>query len=567
MISVDNAVVVGFVNAFRFDRAETLLSGFRGFEHIAYELRSIVAVVAYVEAASLRRFVQDARGHEMVEYVEQAQRVIPMGFSSYLPAGISFSSFQTNQAVFHKYPVDYDAGDLSRVCVIDTGMSPHPYLPASSFSESLASMPIWNGRFRGDQLVIDEVQSLAHEESLDEIYKDGRPRQLSPLFLGRAEHSFGTIGDHLWARWDGRADAWFHNARSLPGGLGSGHMAALPDYPRSEFISGSVRKISHRSWNYVGDTINVEDSGFVVKGGGRQYHGTAVAGLIAGACPADWLAADVAVRDPGVRAYRSDAERWSLGFCGPAPRAELVIAKCYDDDMSDESHTVNIQRALDRVCRVVGTPHHVDVVYIGLAIRSDAGGIAKASIAISKLIDKLESAGTAVVCPAGNDYGSGLALPAADEKAMAVGAVAGPMDSLFVPDYVNRPGPNEATHCSAFGGTVDQPALSTSVGGGMAMIFGTSVSGAIVAGLAANYISRWRISATNKSYEDVMRFYVNGDLTNLPTLPSSSRPKDMLSSKKMKVAHLREELRRRCTWSGGATPPSSAGHGLAQCPP
>lgn len=471
-----------------------------GLTRVVRRLKYLNAVLVQIEPAELERFRDVATSHDPIEYTDINYALAPADMTDVISG--SFRTGTSCGRIVRKFHVSPLADNSSlgvgvRVALIDSGISPHPCLPALSAAEletKLNTMhwfiPMTMRKKISHDLAVAE-QKCGHGA----IGTALRPSPITPHGpqpIGPYDHPdlFDAANDiatryasKLWTGWEVATNAWISRGRREL-------RPALPCYPR---LFGQFRLISPLSRSFLDGQLafGIRD----VMG-----HGTQMASLI-GALSAKTDSTNPQ-NPPDVRSDSADA--LDLDLVGVAPYAELMVLKCCHHIGDDDEAALNgtMITALDALTYAID--HEVDVLCFGFAIH---GCDAQVVNAVSSLLHKLESTGCTIVAPAGNDPRvRALAFPAASSAVQAIAALT--IDSkhgrgLSRADYSATADRkfHEKIAFSAFGGDEFNPVLTASVDFGYKAVWGTSVAAAIAAGVYAAEIGAEDFRSLHREYD------------------------------------------------------------------
>jgi subtilisin family serine protease len=494
--------VVGFrIEKFDLDKntdadASRILGAYPGFIQIARRLGFLNAVIVEVDPNQIIQFVMKTR--QFVDFIEFCDIDYPLktgGFIETLPNQYlldkSYVSAEEIRSLHNLRTMD-DSGLGVKVALLDSGISPHPYLPTLTFVQCIEHADTTHPTIKNTP--INELKKLL---ALEDRTTNAE------IFSVEASKILNGFVDKIWANWESEFIGWSqYRIREKP---------LVPIYRAP---CGALRRISLDSINIFDRTCDVVDT---------YGHGTMMSGIIC--------------------ADSSWHNSRKIDVLGISPFVELIVVKCFDDN-NPESTLVALLEALN-YCKQID----VDVVCVGLWL-SDNALQQKEAIDISfkkmksveKLIKNLRDKEVPVICPAGNDGEEGLKWPAASEYSISISSV----DSKgYTSSFTNYADPSEDLVYSAFGGEKDaglitQSLMTTDIRYGFSSFLGTSLSAAIAAGVFCNQLSKEHIRITNKQYDDMTLKTVYSRKGAFPAVSKHSSVIDRLSVNDRKVVKLED---------------------------
>jgi subtilisin family serine protease len=493
----------------RREDADSYLKNAKGYVRARHVYRFTNSVLAEVKAGQLDAFASDLINYDDVEFFEYNYILHPAAINECLGSWQPQSKWASRIAKdLHRLDYSPYAGIGVKIAMIDSGLSPHPYLPATSFFQASYFEMLWPEYVKGNakaQADIDVIASL--ESSFPYPLSDGASLSDQQYFLSEAGRKIADISYEIWEDWLPQGIQWHSSAMSAykqhmsQGGnkLATFKAPHLPKFPLTDWhgLYGQIRRISLGSRNFIADNLDITD---------RHGHGTQMAGIIFGRAGASLL-------EPN-QAKRSELQRFEVDVIGVVPNAELLVLKCYDIDDIDNGTVDAMIRALE-----YAESENADVVYCGLAFDPGPRGITtKTAIALERTIDALSQANVAVVCPAGNGNKPELEFPAACSSAVAVTAVSLDMKGqVRLSDYSSHAGRREKVDFTAFGGDELLSVITTDLNFGFTQASGTSVAAAIAVGIISKDISKEYRLAREKEYNEAMYEAVRSGYT--PSIP------------------------------------------------
>lgn len=464
--------------------------GFRRVKHI-YELTNWAMVE--VAPGYLDLFLDDAERLDEVEHCEYNRLVVPATIDKHIGNGSDVVEWNCEKArTLHRITRDPTAGIGVKIALLDTGLAPHPYLPALSFDQCLSFSDQWPDSLKA--VSTNELSRLAQLEAgaLSPL-RHGASGSEQATFLSAADQALRSLNLELRKQWDGDANAWLNT--NLPGARRfrlTGQTATTSPIPRPPLdertICGPLRRIDPRSKNFIDDDLCVFDN---------EGHGTQMAGVIAGR-PGLTFAEGDPVRITRLSMYEVD----TLSL---VPYAELLVLKCWDSEADDNSNVGNLVRAME-----YALAESADLVYCGLSV-SLFFGPSSSNLHFNTLtllqatIDELAKRNLPVIAPIGNDGNLGLSAPAAFTKAFSIAAAWEDLGQVTLAPYCNKPLQQEAITFAAYGGQeLSSGLLTTDLYFGFNLAAGTSVAAAIASGLVGRFLSKTHSKNRFDKYENEM---------------------------------------------------------------
>jgi len=504
MLWSETTVLVGFIPDFDMSLAANYLKRVDGFRGIKHKYRLTNTVLVEVDPGRLNAFVTDVRRQDGVAYCEYNYLLFPNAFHEEIGDWSPASEWSCRLIRrLHNIRQDLDGGEGITIAVVDSGLSPHPYLPALSFSQSIAFAELWPDTVKRNVAAQAHLSSIAHlESSWPPPLSSNAGVQDQKAFLAQALNDLRSFQQEVWNEWLNEALDWY---RTNLGSSRAGH-GPVPNYPiHPRGICGPLRRVSLYSRNFVTDNLLVDDS---------LGHGTQMAGLLSG--------------KPSVSPGEADADKkrqlskYEVDVLGITPNAELMILKCYDKSDLQASNVGAMIRALEHAEK-----YNADIIYFGLAFDPGPRGIpTKTAISLDRTIQTLTQKKIPVICPAGNGHKPELEFPAACNGVIAVTAeVQDKKGGALLAPYSSYAGPGETVHFSAFGGDDYLAPISTDTSFGFRRVTGTSVAAAITTGILANYLSKRYKKLRHQQYENVLvQILRSGTPPSLP-LPLTAVPR------------------------------------------
>ncbi|WP_321920554.1 S8 family peptidase [Paraburkholderia tropica] len=362
-------------------------------------------------------------------------------------------------------------GERIKIALLDTGIAPHPFLPAMSFKESLRRTAN-----RAPTMLDVEFSGLCNtlagiEDSFANPYTSSGD---SAAFLQSIYDEVEKAANLRWNRWETETSVWLQNGRPL----------ARPQCPDLRGLFGMLRVVNPNSRNMLDDTPDVFD---------RDGHGTEMAGLIAAVPPVttDMLNQIQHLEDQAQVKFDLSEQIKDLmpSLRGFSPRADLYVFKCLEGRQSDKATVAALIFATEKCIN-----NGVDYACIGVRLTAaDYGDV----LLLSRAFDNLHNENCVAIAPAGNGdkvngarIGRGqLDLPAAFSNVLAITAVEGASGAFRLAPYSNYIDPHpsvngvgEVAFCAMGTGDAHKP-LTTAPGYGFVSPTGTSISAAIAAGI------------------------------------------------------------------------------------
>ena len=466
------------------EMARAALSKVIGFVSVIKRFDFLNAVLASVDPAQSDQFAFRVTALDEVEYKDHDYYFGICSFTNSLNLahrkGVTQNEgLAPHRSRYHKKTPAFGAS----IALIDTGLSPHPFLPALSFQQAV-EMPLT----RHPSVHSVSVENLLGELRLTEglfpdAYRDALDHhQLASMATAEVARFF----DSEWRNWDRQLQTWIRQT----------HPAPAPTIPRSRSIFGAFRIVSPQSWNFVDDSPNILD---------YDGHGTGIAGCISALPPlSQGVLPEISpVLNTSSILTRSlfrvqCVEHLDYDVSGLAPYSELIILKCLDSRKADNSTLSTVVTALGRCLKI-----RPDCIYFGLALKNL---LQTPLMSLSRLTAQIDAAGITMFAPAGNDGMAGLRAPAALPGVLSITAVE--WDSArnnykrarysSYADVANQ----EYVEFCACGGTEQMPIQLLSTEFGFTYDCGTSISAAVVAAVFLSELSAMYRSATEDFFRN-----------------------------------------------------------------
>lgn len=500
MLWSESTVIVGFSDSFNIAAAANYLRSVIGFIAVKHKYQLSNSVLVEVHPKQLDAFISDVRRRDGVEYCEYNHLIYPTAFNDEVGEWSSASEWSCRPVRrLHRVNKDSYAGEGITIAIIDSGLSPHPYLPATSFTQSISFSELWPDIVKGNLAAQAEIRNIAHlERSWPSPMSSESTPQQQWVFFQEAINHLRAFQNEIWKEWLPLAVGWYNdNIRLSRAGLPN-QGSLLPSYPiHPRGVCGPLRRVSLYSRNFVNDNFHTDDS---------LGHGTQMVGLISGKACTSLIEDNPEKKD--------QLSKFEVDVLGIVPNAELMILKCYDQNNLQASNVDAMIRALEHAEK-----HNADIIYFGLAFDPGPRGIpSKTAITLDRTIQHLVQEDVPVICPAGNNHKPELDFPAACDGVITITAeIQDKKGSALLAPYSNFAGPNETVHFSAFGGDDFLAPLSTDLNFGFKRVWGTSVAAAIATGIFAKYLSERYINLRRQQYEDVLFQTLRSG--NAPSLP------------------------------------------------
>jgi hypothetical protein len=552
-----NTLIVTFRDRIRVadeQAAEALLYKAKGFVRVRHLYRFSHSALVQVGDNKLDEFMEDMKNYDDVERCQYNFILYPCAINQQIASwSPAFNWGCQHIRSLHGLDVAPHLGTGVKVAMIDSGMAPHPLLPAPSFTQAANFTHLWPRFAQGNpnaERIMSQLLQLESSPSFP-LLPDARPSDQAD-FLIRAEDQLAKFHLQLWKQWLPGGIQWYNDAATAYTKYLTNRTAStatsfkaslLPPFPLtdSHALCGELRRISTRSRSFVGETLSIEDT---------HGHGTQMAGIIAGRAGASSVETD-----PN---KKRELEKYETDVLGIVPNAELLILKCYDKDDVDNSTVDSLIRALE-----YGVEQNADIVFCGLAFDTGPKGIdTKTAIALDRTINALSQRNVFVVCAAGNNSKKELELPAACHSSLAISAVTtDSWSSILFADYSNSAGPREKVDFAAFGGDESLGALTTGLDFGYSRVHGTSVAAAIATGIIARDISKAYLAVRKGEYEDEMyKGVYNANQPSVPLMNPYAPPSGNPVSPVKPVAIIREARKKALPIN--PYPPALIGSGL-----
>lgn len=493
-----------------------------GLLKVIRRLNYLNAVVVQVDPDEFDNFRSVATSYDPIEYCDINYALKLADFTDSVPS--SFVSGTSAGRIIRKFHLSYTADNRSlgvgtRIALVDSGISPHPYLPSLSASELMAKVKTmhWSVPSKErDQICksLKTAEKIAKGASIGTAVRQlplaavGHNTPLGsddlPDIYSEATSVMERYAEKQWTEWEVATTAWISGGRCEP-------RPPIPCYPK---LCGQIRLISPLSRSFLEGELSfgVND----VNG-----HGTQMASLIAALPPS--IDCTNYQFPPDIRA--DSADPLQLDIVGIAPYAELMILKCcHGIDPSDPDRKLllngwmlNLLDALSYTLK-----HGADVIYCAFAIHDcDPRTVNSAN----RYLRKLASDGCIVVAPVGNEtqWGS-IAFPSSSEHVRAIAAVTidPTTNSLSKADYSpeanSRPSYQEEIAFAGFGGDQYNSVLTTSLNFGFQPVWGTSLAAAISAGIYAAEIGITDLQELDREYQQLLGTSGQISVSDVPAL-------------------------------------------------
>jgi len=463
--------------------------GFRRVKHV-YELTNWAMVEVTPEYLDV--FLDDADRLDEVERCEYNRLVVPSTIDKHIGNSSDAVEWHCGKArTLHRITRDPTAGIGVKIALLDTGLAPHPYLPALSFDQCLSFPDQWPDQLKA--VSTNELSRLAQLEAgaLSPL-RHGASAREQATFLSAADQALRNLTLELRNQWKGDANAWLNtnlpNARTF---RLTGQTTTTSPIPKPTLdertICGPLRRIDPRSKNFINDDLCVFDN---------EGHGTQMAGVIAGRPSLTF-----AEGDP-VRISR--LSRYEVDTLSLVPYAELLVLKCWDSEADDDSNVGNLVRAME-----YALAESADLIYCGVSVSLFFGSPTNLHFTTLRLLEgtikELGKRNLPVIAPVGNDGNLGLSAPAAFEEAVSIAAAWEDHGQVTLAAYGNSPRPQEAMIFAAYGGQeLSSGLITTDLHFGFNLAAGTSVAAAIASGLVGRYLSKTHLKNRLDKYEKEM---------------------------------------------------------------
>lgn len=493
-----SSAIVGFRLPQTEATAADILSRAPGFVRIVRFYRFANAFLAQVDPSLLDKFIDSVLQQDEVEYVDRNYLVQFASYDEHVHPLHTASQWSSQRARLLHNLQDNSliAGIGVKIALIDSGLSPHPYLPSLSSIEMANLRSKWRlGGVQNNRQALREIDNLKGVETpsgSSPLERQANP-QVQKQYINDSKQLINRLEQALLLEWIIAAEDWRKTILQIPRTptpiTSKPAQSPSPPIPVRRYLPGVFRRISFDSYNFVMSDLNIEDS---------YGHGTAMAGILVGQPP-----------DPVVMCSSPGGGQLATSYMdvlGIVPCAELVICKVYDTKNLAESNLDAVIRALEHAADI-----DVDIIYVGAVFDPDAippqvKKLISLNRTISAIVKKYE---TLIVCPSGNSSKAGLWFPAAAEGAIAVSAVTCGLSSppnIVLADYstIADVAQKEELSFCAFGGKRDEGVLTTYRYFGFTTEYGTSVAAAIAAGILAADLSRHCVEKTDDEYEKAM---------------------------------------------------------------
>jgi subtilisin family serine protease len=505
-----STAIVGFYDdkqPFTEQYIRAALSHTTGFKGVVRPLRLTRAAVVKVHPDLLDQFMAEVSQIDIVEYVEHNSLLRPAAFHSLLPTSFFAAQFNNDRVRhLHKISEDHVAGRGVRVAMIDTGLSPHPLLPRASFTEVVQLEYAVQGLNRKNQAALS-----AHSATEVNKYTN---QGLGSGYIASSQRLIRELTSEILDEWNDEIRKWLNAVQSQGLGIslhtaapsgGSPHRFASQPLMRaiSTELLGVLRRVSLDSFNFVNDSIDIEDT---------DGHGTQMAGIISGRSVAQLFTN---------AQQRSERLKFEPDVLGLAPEAELLVLKVFDAQKPEESNVNSLIRAFEYLDKVGAS-----VAYLGLVINpatlnaQKRGTLVKRSIALDRTVSAVAKS-VPIVCPAGNGGGVGLFVPSQNPDVFAITNILDTPAGFALAktsSWAELTDGEVVAYC-AYGGDDDNGVMTTSREFGMTRAVGTSVSAAIATGIIARALSS-RYQQTRQSHYS--RFLNQSQYNGLGALSSAT---------------------------------------------
>lgn len=519
-----SSLIVGFKDRlFNVNKrdAAAFLNPFPGFKEVSYTFRDLNAVLVKLIPNKLEDFINESKKHDEIYYCEMNYGLKPCSYLDRVhPSYMKRESASDTIRRLHNLSPDYYAGIGVKIAMLDSGISPHPYLPATTFSELISQEENWYQILQPSKMVATYIKKL------DAIEKgNSNPFILNNLTQNNVAKYYKNCRDilkdmeeNIWREWSTIADDWFSRTRSF---------VDRPKIPFYHNYLGVLRRISIDSKNVIDNSLNVEDT---------NGHGTQMAGLITGRKPIEFFMESLSQgffnylkgKGKGKGKTNFDDETkcisaYEMDINGISPMSELLVIKCFDENVENGDLLSNLLIGLD-----YAEQKEANLIYVGWSFsKLQTYDV----IPLSDKIRNLRNKNILVICPAGNDSKDKLSWPAAAPDSIAITSIT---NDSFSPDtFKISHHSNWADHSkkqavtfSAYGGSTDSNSIdkdsfvmTTSVDFGFDMVVGTSVAAAIATGILARKLSELTVSEVDKIYHEELNKCVSAI-----ELPSTRTP-------------------------------------------
>jgi hypothetical protein len=158
-------VIVGFEHSFRISHAADCLKRIPGFARVKHGFRLTNSVLVEVYPNQLDLFINTVRKLDGIAYCEYDYLVRPASFEQAIGRWSSGSGWSRRHIKdIHGLASDLEAGTGIKIAVMDTGMSQHPYLPTTSFTQSRAFTELWPDRIGSNTSAEMEIRDISGVE-------------------------------------------------------------------------------------------------------------------------------------------------------------------------------------------------------------------------------------------------------------------------------------------------------------------------------------------------------------------------------------------------------------------
>ena len=485
----DSHVIIGISRGADLKQTEKKLSNIPGFLKLLYTYSFSNAILIEVSPDHLENFMKHASGLDHVEYVE---RNFILTTSSYLDIVMEkkLTSKYSNRTIrkLHGLKINHKAGKCVKIACIDTGITPHPYLPATSFYEMTKRSESFTHYLTSieSQKILQEIIDL---EKNTNTYMHNLPDNEYNTFKNQLAQKTDNLYRHIYENWGTEADQWRNDFTKKYSRNTNKNVITLPIYPN---FWGIYRRISPFSYNFCTNSLSVND---------ENGHGTQIAGILSGRAPSSF------------RTDQNNILTHDIDTMGIVPCSELLILKCHEETDKKNNHIGNLIRALEYAAK-----NGADIIYLGLTFNPATTSTFNTYKALDRTLQECKRRFIPIICPAGNvtDQTSqeGLNCPAMCDDVWAISSITlidkNHTDYLFskhsrYADVKN----NESIDFSAFGGDTDNGIWTTSLDFGFKNIVGTSIAAGIATGILSLAISKECLEEINSCYDEFMKIYLS----------------------------------------------------------
>lgn len=502
------------------------LHNVKGFIRVIEEYHLTNAALIEIDPNYYEQAFQHIRTLEIIiEYVERNAIIYPASFERTTDFNL-FSQHCYRENIYNLHQVIPDSldGKCVRIALIDTGISPHPYLPAVSYYEMIKRNDLYFNQYLTDyaKIYFDDLVRIEKDPQTG-LFTSHSSKAVVKDYRDKARHKTDDYRDAVMKDWAPIADKWYKDS------LQKSQLLKIPDLQLYPKFYGYFRRISPLSYNFIDDNLDVTDV---------DNHGTLMAGIISGR---SWIKHHITEKSIYERAMN-----YEFDIHGLSPYSELLVIKAFEKKKDNKNWVSTLLSAIQ-----YAFDNRADIIYIGLAAPQSERNIPGRSYQIlNNMISQCHNSDIPVICPAGNASPdkvgtAGLAFPAACDNAWAI-------SSVYLKDQYSKVefsphshwadrGLLEAVSFAAFGGDDNCKMLTTSLNYGFELVVGTSTAAAIATGIFARFLSKKYIEQINGKHTKFMTNSVYIDKKP----PSNLMPVDFKPNK-IPIADIHSKAQSNC---------------------